>query len=60
MTEFFLKSDIGGVILGIRNEKELRNAYKALQTKAGENHIPEEDFAVTIRREPSAMPTPEN
>lgn len=44
------KSDIGGVILGIRNEKELRNAYKALQTKAEENHIPEEDFAVTIQR----------
>lgn len=44
------KSDIGGVILGIRNEKELRNAYKTLKDKAEEHHIPEEDFALTIQR----------
>ncbi len=44
------KSDIGGVILGIRNEKELRNAYKFLISKAEENFIPEEDVAVSIQK----------
>lgn len=44
------KSDIGGVVLGIRNEKELRNAYKVIKEKAEEHHISEEDFAVTIQK----------
>ncbi len=43
------KSDIGGVIVGIRNERELKLAWKALEQRAEQALISERDFGAVVQ-----------